>query len=40
MHLIIGIWEKEDAYVFSETIRVGQDKGESFSNMPRELFVR
>ncbi|MEM7120217.1 MAG: Xaa-Pro peptidase family protein [Pseudomonadota bacterium] len=40
LHLIIGIWEPDDAYVFSETIRVGEDKGESLSKMPRELFVR
>lgn len=39
-HLIIGIWEPEDAYVFSETIEVGQDKGISLSATPRELFVR
>jgi Xaa-Pro dipeptidase len=40
MHLIIGIWEKSDAYVFSETIRVGPNGGESLSSTPRILFVR
>jgi len=39
-HLIIGIWEREDAYVFSEAIRVGAKEGESFTRVPRELFVR
>ncbi len=39
-HLIIGIWENTDAYIFSETIRVGETRGESLSSMPRELFVR
>jgi Xaa-Pro dipeptidase len=40
MHLIIGIWEPDDAYVFSETIHVGEERGESLSKTPRELFVR
>ncbi|GAB5467892.1 MAG: Xaa-Pro peptidase family protein [Rhodospirillales bacterium] len=40
LHLIIGIWEPEDAYVFSETIRVGEEGGESFSQTPRQLFLR
>jgi ectoine hydrolase len=40
LHLIIGIWEREDAYVFSETIRVGEAGAESLSAMPRKLFVR
>ena len=39
-HLIIGVWEADDAYVFSETIRVGEERGESFSRTPRILFVR
>ena len=39
-HLIIGVWEPEDAYVFSEAIRGGEQRGESFSKTPRELFVR
>jgi len=39
-HLIIGIWEREDAYVFSETIHVGDKAGESLSTTPRKLFVR
>ena len=40
MHLIIGIWEKTDACVFSETIRVGETAGESLSRTPRQLFIR
>ena len=39
-HLIIGVWEHDDAYVFSETIRVGERRGESLSTTPRILFVR
>lgn len=39
-HLIIGIWEREDAYIFSEAIRVGPKGGESFTSVPRELIVR
>ena len=39
-HFIIGIWEREDAYVFSEAFRVSADGLESFSATPRILFVR
>jgi ectoine hydrolase len=39
-HLIIGVWEKTDAYVFSEAFRVGPNGGESFSKTPRKLFVQ
>ena len=39
-HFIIGIWEREDAYVFSEAFRVTADGLESFSNTPRILFLR
>ena len=39
-HMIIGIWEREDAYVFSESFRVSAVGGESFSGTPRILFVR
>jgi ectoine hydrolase len=38
-HLIIGIWEKVDPYIFSESIVVGERSGESLSKLPRELFV-
>lgn len=38
-HLIIGVWEKDDAYVFSEALHVVENGVESFSNAPRELFV-
>ena len=40
MHIVIGIWEKTDAYVFSETICVGESAGEPLSRMPRQLFIR
>ena len=39
-HLIIGVWEHDDAYVFSEAIRVGPEGAESLSKTPRILFVR
>ena len=39
-HFIIGIWEQEDAYVFSEAFRVGASGLESFSTTPRILFLR
>lgn len=38
-HLIIGIWEKEDGYVFSETVHVTDSGANSLSAMPRELLV-
>ncbi len=40
MHIIVGIWEPDDAYVFSKTVEVGETKGISLSQTPRELFVR
>lgn len=39
VHLIIGIWEKHEGYVFSETFRITDKGGVSFSRMPRKLFV-
>jgi Xaa-Pro dipeptidase len=39
-HLIVGIWEPEDAYIFSEAVRVTGTGAESFSAAPRELTVR
>ncbi|BCG76138.1 creatinase [Mesorhizobium sp. 113-1-2] len=38
-HLIIGVFEKTDGYVFSETIRVTDNGAKSFSNMSRNLLV-
>ncbi|MER8656207.1 MULTISPECIES: Xaa-Pro peptidase family protein [unclassified Mesorhizobium] len=38
-HLIIGIFEKTDGYIFSETIRVTDDGAKSLSNMSRDLLV-
>lgn len=40
LHLIVGIWEPEDGYVFSETVRVDRDAGRSLTQVPRTLFVR
>lgn len=40
LHLIVGIWEPNDGYVFSETVRIERDKGRSLSRTPRSLFVR
>lgn len=39
-HVIIGIWEPEEGYVFSETLRVTDDGSQSLSNVPRILFER
>ncbi|MER9307167.1 M24 family metallopeptidase, partial [Mesorhizobium sp. M0496] len=39
MHLIIGIFERTDGYIFSETIRVTDNGAKSFSNMSRDLLV-
>ncbi|MCK1753998.1 M24 family metallopeptidase [Bradyrhizobium sp. 137] len=38
-HLIIGIWEKNDGYVFSETVRVARKEAKSLSSMSRDLLV-
>ncbi|TIP22998.1 MAG: M24 family metallopeptidase [Mesorhizobium sp.] len=38
-HLLIGIWEKTDGYVFSETVRVTDNGAMSLSNMSRDLLV-
>lgn len=40
LHLIIGIWERQDGYILSETFRVGETKGEPLTRTPRQLFVR
>ena len=39
LHLILGIWEKEEGYVFSETIRVTDRGAETFCTLPRRLIV-
>ncbi|RWK76736.1 Xaa-Pro peptidase family protein [Mesorhizobium sp.] len=38
-HMLIGIWEKTDGYIFSETVHVGKDGARSFSSLPRDMFV-
>lgn len=38
-HLIIGVWEKDDGYVFSETVRVAHNGGKSLSSMSRDMLV-
>jgi hypothetical protein len=38
--MIIGIWERAVAYVFSEAVRVVPGGAESFSATPRILFER
>ena len=38
-HVLIGIWEKEDGYIFSETVRVTANGAKSFSSMSRDLLV-
>lgn len=39
LHLIIGIWEKGEGYVFSETLRVTDRGAETFCTLPRQLYV-
>lgn len=39
LHLIIGVWEKEEGYVFSETVRVTDHGAETFCTLPRQLYV-
>ncbi|KGT72917.1 hypothetical protein MA20_47455 [Bradyrhizobium japonicum] len=38
-HLLIGIWEKDDGYIFSETVRVTEDGAKSLSSLSRDLMV-
>jgi len=40
LHLIVGIWEPNDGYVFSETVQIDQTMGRSLTTVPRTLFVR
>lgn len=39
LHLIIGVWEKGEGYVFSETLRVTDRGAETFCTLPRQLYV-
>jgi len=39
VHLILGIWEKEEGYVFSETLRVTERGAQTFCTLPRRLIV-
>jgi ectoine hydrolase len=39
VHLIIGIWEQKEGYVFSETLRVTDQGAATFSRVPRKMFV-
>jgi Xaa-Pro aminopeptidase len=38
-HVLIGIWEKEDGYVFSETVRVTDNGVKSLSAMSRDMLI-
>lgn len=38
-HIIVGIWEKDDGYVFSETVRVTENGAKSLSGVTRDLLV-
>ncbi|TGQ98711.1 M24 family metallopeptidase, partial [Mesorhizobium sp. M4B.F.Ca.ET.190.01.1.1] len=38
-HVLIGIFEKDDGYIFSETVRVTENGTKSLSNMSRDLLV-
>lgn len=39
-HLMLGMWQDTWGYVLSETMRVTETGSESFSSLPRELFIR
>lgn len=39
LHLIIGIWERTEGYVFSETVRVTDHGAQTFCTLPRQLYV-
>ncbi len=39
-HLIVGIWEAGESYVFSESFLLKRTGAESFCSIPRELFIR
>lgn len=39
LHFIVGIWEPNEGYVFSETLRVTDNGAKSFSSLPRKMFV-
>lgn len=38
-HVLIGIFEKEDGYIFSETVRVTENGAKSLSSMSRDMLV-
>ncbi|WP_084801787.1 M24 family metallopeptidase [Bradyrhizobium sp. Ec3.3] len=38
-HLLIGIWEKEDGYIFSETVRVTENGAKSLSSTSRDMLI-
>lgn len=40
LHVIVGIWERSEGYVFSETVRVADEGAQPLSNVPRVLFER
>lgn len=39
-HLLVGIWNRDEGYNFSETVRVTDDGVQSLSSVPRILFER
>ena len=39
-HLIIGVWEPDEGYVLSETLRIGKSGAISMSRVPRSLFTK
>ncbi|MGY4230321.1 ectoine hydrolase [Bradyrhizobium sp. USDA 4503] len=38
-HIIVGIWEKDEGYVFSETVCVTENGARSLSSMSRDLLI-
>ncbi|RUV68590.1 M24 family metallopeptidase [Mesorhizobium sp. M5C.F.Cr.IN.023.01.1.1] len=39
-HLLIGVWEREDSYIFSEAVRVTPSGAATFTEVPRDMMVR
>ena len=39
LHLILGIWEPDEGYVFSETLRVTDSGAATFCTLPRQFYV-
>lgn len=39
LHLILGVWEREEGYVFSETVRVTDHGAQTLCSLPRQMYI-